>query len=194
MGRSERRRRDRIRSPQRMRAPQPVPLRRMCLACAHNLMCRLDMPAAPFPSLPRRSHAVRALLGTLDSRVQRMQLLAVCIRVVCVPQAQLYVCSPCRSRVPCLHGWTEWLPCWLCAHYCCAVARAPVSVRSCATARYVLGAQERRRKVPFSGFVKSSQRGPPSRADRVTSTDCKCKVGTQRSQAHPTRSMASGCA
>jgi hypothetical protein len=47
----------------------------------------------------------------------------------------------------------------LCALLSCR-GTSPVSVRSCATARYVLGAQERRRKVPFSGFVKSSQRGP----------------------------------
>ena len=53
----------------------------------------------------------------------------------------------------------------LCALLSCR-GTSPVSVRSCATARYVLGAQERRRKVPFSGFVKSSERGPPSRADR----------------------------
>ena len=103
----------------------------LCDGCAWHVLrisragttCR--HAAAPFPSLPRRSRAVGALFGTLDRRVQRTQLSAVSVRVVCVPQAQLHVFSPCRSRVPCLHGWTEWLHGWLCALCCRPVARTP---------------------------------------------------------------------
>ena len=77
---------------------------------------------------------------------------------MCAPRVGL-ACRACMDELNgCLAGSVRII------RSCCGTN--PVPALSCAMTRYVLGARERRGAVPFSGFVKSSQRGPPSPADR----------------------------